>query len=364
MPTRYRFIIVLLLMGLPASALTGCTSRSAALRTCDSREMTTHAYSPAPGRLFTVPSLTFAPGSHRVPEDTWPAWEFDVRLVIDNQGQPACVEPETIKAATSPERQAVLQQAAAWRYKPMVQDGKAVGFSVVEKVVEEERLTSHQAVPQGPLATSEVTLRRTNCLGTCPAYAVRISGTGDVTFDGGYFVSVPDLLTYRIPQAEVAALVAAAADDDIWSVKDTYESEATDQPTYIVTITVGGQTKTIRDYAGPWVGMPSAVTRFENLIDTTAGTEDWIHLNSSSVTRLKSYGFNFHSTAGADIMAAAVDGEYPADDATILAVAREGAPLTGGKLSNYGPDYTRNINIIAALLRHHRQALADRLKAR
>ena len=218
-----------------------------------------------------------------------------------------------------------------------------------------------------PVATpgaDSIRLVRGGCDGTCPIYTIEISADGNTIFDGRGFVDVHGTHHYAISKDDAAKLFAAVEADDIWSMRDRYQGQASDGSTHIITVTVGGKTKTIVDYRGQEAGMPPAVSAFEALIDTTGHTEDWIRITPTTLENLKTEGFDFQSQAGADLLAAAIDGRDAADDATILAIVAAGAPLTGGHVFDYGPDDMRQVDIVAGLVEHGRTELADRLRAR
>jgi hypothetical protein len=121
-----------------------------------------------------------------------------------------------------------------------------------------------------------ITLKRTLCFGTCPAYSVTIDGDGNVTFDGQTYVDSKGRHSGKIAPEQVRALFAAFQKADFFSLFDNYSSRITDMPTHIVTLAYDGHSKTVTDYAGFRVGMPQAVADLEVLIDTTADTKRWI----------------------------------------------------------------------------------------
>jgi hypothetical protein len=56
-----------------------------------------------------------------------------------------------------------------------------------------------------------------------------------------------------------------------------YRESATDNPTYILSISIDGHTKKVVDYIGVSVGMPAVITDLEDAVDTLARTDRWIH---------------------------------------------------------------------------------------
>ena len=123
--------------------------------------------------------------------------------------------------------------------------------------------------------TFHARLARGPCLGSCPDYSVDIDAAGLVTFVGRKSTiepSVPCLGTRhgRISAAGVATLETEVDRADPFALKDAYRAAITDQPTFTVTVTRRGRSKTIIDYVGEMVGMPKAVIDLENAIDEAA----------------------------------------------------------------------------------------------
>ena len=129
-----------------------------------------------------------------------------------------------------------------------------------------------------------ITLERTVCYGTCPAYVLTIHGDGTVEYIGYENVSAEGLRTGEIAREQVQALVDAFQRSDFFSLQDTYEcasmvingqkvcEEVTDLPSTYVSITVGDHTKRVLDYHGA----PEKLRELEALIDGVADRIRWI----------------------------------------------------------------------------------------
>ncbi len=52
-----------------------------------------------------------------------------------------------------------------------------------------------------------------------------------------------------------------------------YRAGVTDNPTYVLSITIDGQAKKVVDYVGSWEGMPMVITELEDEVDTLAQTQ-------------------------------------------------------------------------------------------
>jgi hypothetical protein len=128
--------------------------------------------------------------------------------------------------------------------------------------------------PRGPLGTARIKLERTACFGTCPVYTVEIHGDGTVIWNGGRFVKAMGVRRYRIPIARVRPLVEKFRAAHFYSAHDEYVDRGiTDMPSATLTLTYGGVTKQVRDYAGTRVGMPQAIKDLEAAVDEVAGVK-------------------------------------------------------------------------------------------
>jgi hypothetical protein len=120
------------------------------------------------------------------------------------------------------------------------------------------------------LSSVVITLERTPCFGTCPAYRVTVHGDGEVTYEGEMFVEVTGTETYQIPEADVRELVSAFVSLNFFSLDDEYVSRATDLPSTTTSITLGDTTKTVFRYGEG----PGTLVQLENRIDELAQTKD------------------------------------------------------------------------------------------
>jgi hypothetical protein len=123
--------------------------------------------------------------------------------------------------------------------------------------------------------TLRITLRRTMCFGICPDYSVDVHGDGRVRYFGSHHVKAKGQRLDRIPQREVRRLYDAFRSAEFFNLRSSYRAAMTDMPTYEISISFDGHTKTVTDYRGEAVGMPKSVTALENLIDEVVGTDRW-----------------------------------------------------------------------------------------
>lgn len=138
--------------------------------------------------------------------------------------------------------------------------------------------TPAETPPVTPPAANnvEIRLERGVCFGFCPAYTVTISGDGQVRYNGARFVNVVGERSAAIPREDVARLVARFDEIGFDRLNDAYRANVTDLPTYRVSITRNGRTKTIVDYGGVGAGMPRSVRDLQVEIDRVAGTAQWV----------------------------------------------------------------------------------------
>jgi hypothetical protein len=191
-------------------------------------------------------------------------------------------DPEPLKHW--PEIQAEVRQ---WRFTPFEKDGTAITAEVEEYVdlVPPERLPKmHVAAPAvRPDSKVIITLQRTVCYGRCPSYTVTVSTDG-IVFEGDAYVVATGKHTAGLDPAEVRNLAKKFVAADFYSMDSIYRAEVTDNPTYVLSISIDGRKKQVEDYVGSWVGMPEVITDLENEVDALARTQKWITGNDASVS--------------------------------------------------------------------------------
>lgn len=136
----------------------------------------------------------------------------------------------------------------------------------------------------------EITLRRSACFGFCPDYTVTITGEGQVRYDGRGSVNVVGHRTATIPAEDVARLAARFDEIGFDQLRDEYRANITDIPTYTVSITRNGHTKTVVDYGGQSAGMPREVSDLQREIDRVAGTAQWVMRDGQPVRDMPTKG--------------------------------------------------------------------------
>lgn len=126
--------------------------------------------------------------------------------------------------------------------------------------------------PPSDYRSAVITLERTLCYGTCPAYKLTLTGDGKVTYEGQDFVRVKGTQTDQIGLQQVKELIDEFYKINYFSLQDHYTASITDQPSTITSITVNGVSKTVDDY----YGAPAKLKVLENKIDEVANSIKWI----------------------------------------------------------------------------------------
>jgi hypothetical protein len=126
---------------------------------------------------------------------------------------------------------------------------------------------------------TKITLSRTICYGTCPAYKLEIFANGRVDFDGQRHVRKTGHAVWRINQDRIKQLIAEFAKINYFSLADDYSLSnrrncpnfGTDAPAVTTSITISGQTKSVGHYLGCQdLDILSQLESFEDKIDELA----------------------------------------------------------------------------------------------
>ena len=232
--------------------------------------------------------------------------------------------------------------------------GGPLGFMVLDEFTKVPAPARHLPFPTGSLDSAKFVLSRGSCLGTCPSYTVTVHGNGLVVYEGKNYVLVKGKHVTRVSTSAVGCLLKAFQAADFWSLSSRYSAPITDLPEYEMKLTIGGQTKTLEDYAGELVGMPREVSALEDAIDAVAADAKWVIGDNTTISALEAEGWDFHSAATGEILARA---SATAPESLVLGLIERGAPLRG-KVQSFGaPDSAvenaalhRRLNILRALI--------------
>ncbi len=117
-----------------------------------------------------------------------------------------------------------------------------------------------------------ISLSRSVCFGTCPNYTLTITADGRVTFDGQHYTRVTGAASTTIDQAQIIELITEIKKADFFTLADKYAAPVTDAPSYTLTLSMAGRSKTVDDY----VAGPHRLTLLMNRIDQIVNSAQWI----------------------------------------------------------------------------------------
>ncbi len=283
--------------------------------------------------------------------------QIAVDIIVDEQGDVIHVssnrdsanDPDFIR--TDQFRSQAEAEARKWTFQTFLKNGKAIKVRTKISIdIYPPEILPVNKIPFPEVVGDEfqITLERSSCYGMCPDYTVTISGNGEVTYEGRHHTLVEGKKIYAIPRAAVLDLLNDFRKADFWSLKDKYESGVTDMPTYFLTFDNGKQKKTIVDYVGLEMGMPSVIHELEGKVDRIADTERWVTGNSRTVKSLRKTGFNFQSKKAQNMLIKAIHG---APESVAIDLLNQGISLDD-KLKNISDrrDYPEDISFHAAAL--------------
>lgn len=198
-------------------------------------------------------------------------------------------------------------------------------------------------------ADDYVQLQRTGCYGPCPAYRVRISGSGAVEWDGDTDVEVTGQRAATIPSADAILLIQAFRSQGFWSLCSRYWRNVSDNPTHTTIVSIGADKKQVINYAR---GAPAWLTDLEDQVDSLADTHRWRHGDPRNETFSKLYEDIFMPKPEVTaLMVAAGAGNIP----EVTRLLKNGSDpnmrdSSGWTALMYGAQTPRRSDITAALL--------------
>jgi len=116
-----------------------------------------------------------------------------------------------------------------------------------------------------------ISIKKTPCYGSCPAYSIDFYENGIVKYEGTSHVEKKGKYTAIISESSINNLINEFIEINFFSFKDEYSSEALDLPTTYVYFKYNGKEKTIKDYANA----PEALKKLENRLDNYRNTLKW-----------------------------------------------------------------------------------------
>lgn len=178
---------------------------------------------------------------------------------------------------------------ATMRIRPMIGLGIAAALGSV--LVQGCHRSSRGEEPTTSVAsTDSIVLERTLCYGTCPAYRLRLTGSGAVAFESRNPGDSGRVASDRVTPAVIAGLLAEADKLGFDTLPEVIAKDrrfcpdnATDHPTVTVTMFRRAAIKRVEDYLGCFARSDHSVTQlvaqlraFEKSIDSTAGSARWV----------------------------------------------------------------------------------------
>ena len=167
----------------------------------------------------------------------------------------------------------------------------ALLLSVVAcSVAQTQEQVSARLQPASTSVADSIVLERTPCFGTCPAYRLRLAGTGRVTFVSRTRGDAGRTAGDSVTPASVADLLHDAEAMGFFELPNVIAADprlcparATDHPTVSVTIYRSVGAKRVEDYHGCYaatdhstVPIVGRLRAFEAAIDSAAGSARWI----------------------------------------------------------------------------------------
>jgi len=279
-------------------------------------------------------------------------------LIVDTEGRVTCADPVQGFPAF---RARAKELAMLWRFKPFKRNGKPVVAQVYAEMPIrwlENRPVTRVPFPQiKDWSMLRISLTRSMCFGTCPSYAVEISGDGSVRYDGRNFVALRGTHRARLERQAIEKLYDQFRRTDFFWLQDVYRALITDGPIYEIEISFDGHNKKVHDYIGLHNGMPDAVTNLEQAVDDAVDIERWTLGNKNTAPSLVAERWNFQSRSEENLGIVAGLAQYGEPEA-LRAVIALGAPITAKSKSQFGfRDHGQTTALNAAVQRDDAEIL-------
>jgi len=117
-----------------------------------------------------------------------------------------------------------------------------------------------------------ITLERTTCFGSCPAYVLRVAASGAVTFTPNSFTPNREERTASITPNQLHGIVAAFDAIHFFDLKDDYPPIHTDGQTTYIGLTLEGKAKRIKHFDNG----PAELRELERTIELVTNTHRWL----------------------------------------------------------------------------------------
>lgn len=120
-----------------------------------------------------------------------------------------------------------------------------------------------------------ITLEKTPCFGTCPAYQFKAYPDGTVTYEGKDYVKLIGKYKATLTLEELASFKAIFSKANYFSFANVYSAQITDLPTTYLYYDDGQQNKKIIDY----YGAPASLKELEQALEDKINEINWQKVN-------------------------------------------------------------------------------------
>jgi ankyrin repeat protein len=218
-------------------------------------------------------------------------------------------------------------EVSQWRFTPFEQSGHPIAAEIEEYVdlVPPERLPKTHVAPPTirPESKIAISLTRSGCFGSCPAYTVTLDQSR-ILFEGRGSTVATGKHTALLDPDAIRKLARQFISDDFYSMDPDYSASITDSPSYQLTLSIDGQAKEVLDYMGTLVGMPSVITDLEDQVDILAQTDRWIVGADGLVPALLDEKYDFQTFQAQTMLKQAARNGQPG---TVRELLEAGVPL-------------------------------------
>jgi hypothetical protein len=202
----------------------------------------------------------------------------------------------------------VAEAVRRWLFRPFEFEGRpvaAVGRVRVQYTSPERWSDRNAPFPDVDYDRLRIVIERTAC-GMCSSlYRVEIAGDGSVRLTSSPEPNwgnpdfrpllVPGDHRWRIPRAEVEALVERFRAARFFGMAERYESGGSHRSPVTLTFDSGRGRKSVFDYIGENDGRPDALAELWEAVDRAAGTARWTVGTADTAAALAGKGFDFTS---------------------------------------------------------------------
>jgi hypothetical protein len=185
-----------------------------------------------------------------------------------------------------------------------------------------------------PLVSSDsdfVELTRSACMGSCPAYTVRVGATGRVEWKPEFAVRARTRTEAQIAPQAARALLEQFRAAKFWEACGSYSFNVTDSASYGLEVSLGGRTKSVAEYAE---SAPAFIHELQLAVDAVADTHRW-RVGDPTTESLADIESDLYlpKPGRTALMVAA----YHGDEAEIARLLAEGERLTDRDGSGWTP---------------------------